>query len=174
MKLPAFPALSVSKGARLRFWLNTSLKAVSGTYFVLTSLYCLLVFLPDTFVAFIKTPPYAWMPWLAHHQAALYWSAIGAGLLSAWPFPWRRDKRLWVGIGVPFSGGVYVTLRPFLPGLESNSAAYAWSLISLLPLIGMAVWQYSRAVGQRAAAESRAMPSPSDFPPECWSLWWSA
>jgi Sulfatase len=152
MKLPAFPALSVSKGARLRFWLNTSLKAVSGTYFVLTSLYCLLAFLPYTFVAFIKTPPYAWMPWLAHHQAALYWSAIGAGLLSAWPFPWRRDKRLWVGIGVLFSGGVYVTLRPFLPGLESNSAAYAWSLISLLPLIGMAVWQYSRAVGQRAAA----------------------
>jgi len=152
MKLPAFPVLFASKGASLRLWLNTLLRAVSGTYFVLTSLYCLLAFLPYTFVAFIKTPPYAWMPWLAHHQAALYWSATGAELLSAWPFPWRRDKRLLVGIGVLFAGGVYVTLRPFLQGLESDSAAYSWSLISLLPLIGIAVWQYSRAVGQRGSA----------------------
>jgi len=131
----------------LRLWLNTILKAVSGTYFVLTSLYCLLAFLPYTFCAFIKTPPYAWMPWLAQHQAALYWSAIAAALISLWP--WQKDKRTWIGIGLLFAAGVYLTLRPFLPGLENNSAAYAWSLIALLPLIGIAVWQSAGAAGQR-------------------------
>ena len=131
----------------MRLWLNTILKAVSGTYFVLTSLYCLLAFLPYTFCAFIKTPPYAWMPWLAQHQAALYWSAIAAALISLWP--WQKDKRTWIGIGLLFAAGVYLTLRPFLPGLENNSAAYAWSLIALLPLIGIAVWQSAGAAGQR-------------------------
>ncbi len=132
----------------MRLWLNTLLKAVSGTYFVLTSLYCLLAFLPYTFCAFIKTPPYAWMPWLAHHQAALYWCAVAAALISAWP--WQKDHRTWLGIGPLFVAGVYLNLRPFLPGLENNGAAYAWSLISLLPLIGIAVWQSASAARQRS------------------------
>ena len=53
----------------MRVWLNTLLRVAAGMYFVVTSLYCLLAFLPYTYAAFIKTPPYAWMPWLAHHQA---------------------------------------------------------------------------------------------------------
>ena len=137
----------VEEAPLLRLWLNTLLKAVSGTYFVLTSLYCLLAFLPYTFCAFIKTPPYAWMPWLAHHQAALYWCALAAALISAWP--WQKGHRTWIGIGLLFSAGVYLTFRPFLPGLENNSAAYAWSLIALLPLIGMALWQTTSAEIQR-------------------------
>jgi arylsulfatase A-like enzyme len=133
----------------LRLWLNTLLKVVAGTYFVLTSLYCLLAFLPYTFVAFIKTPPYAWMPWLAHHQAALYWVAIAAALASSWPGQaGARDKRFKVGLGLSGAAGVYVTLRPFLPGLENNSAAYAWSLIALVPLVAISVWQMSSGAGR--------------------------
>jgi arylsulfatase A-like enzyme len=126
----------------LRLWLNTLLKIVAGTYFVLTSLYCLLAFLPYTFCAFIRTPPYAWMPWLAHHQAASYWAAIAAAMAAAWPLQTRwKDSRFLIAIGLLAAGGVYLTLRPFLPGLQSNSAAYGWSLITLLPLIGIALWQ---------------------------------
>ena len=137
----------------LRFWLNILLKVVSGTYFVLTSLYCLLAFLPYTFCAFIKTPPYAWMPWLAHHQALTYWVAVTAALASSWAAQtqWKHKAAL-IGIGLLAAGGVYVTLRPFLPGLQSNSEAYAWSLIALLPLIGIAVWQLFG--GQHALADA--------------------
>ena len=131
----------------MRLWLNILLKAVSGTYFVLTSLYCLLAFLPYTFCAFIKTPPYAWMPWLAHHQAALYWCVLAATLVSA--YPWQKDNRTWIGIGLLLAAGVYLTLRPFLPGLENNSAAYAWSLTALVPLIGIAVWDSAIAARRR-------------------------
>jgi hypothetical protein len=134
----------------LRLWFNTLLKVGSGTYFVLTSLYCLLAFLPYTFCAFIKTPPYAWMPWLAHHQAVLYWAAIAAALITGQPpANWRKDKRSAVGIGLLAAAGLYVTLRPFLPNLESNSAAYYWSLTALVPLIAIAVWQYSSAARPR-------------------------
>jgi Sulfatase len=131
----------------LRLWLNTALKVVSGTYFVLTSLYCLLAFLPYTFCAFIKTPPYAWMPWLAHHQAAMYWTAIAAALISSWPLAnLSKDKRSIFGIVLLTAAGVYITLRPFLPVLENNNAACYWSLTALLPLIAISVWQYATAV----------------------------
>ncbi|HSY91897.1 MAG TPA: sulfatase-like hydrolase/transferase [Candidatus Binatus sp.] len=140
----------------MRRWINPLLKVVAGTYFVLTSLYCLLAFLPYTFVAFIKTPPYAWMPWLAHHQAALYWAAIAAALAAGWPSQDRaKSKRFLVGIGLLGSAGVYVTLRPFLPGLENNGAAYAWSLIALLPLVAISVWQTTNAV-ERGEPGARA------------------
>jgi len=136
----------------LKLWLNTLLKIVSGTYFALTSLYCLLAFLPYTFCAFIKTPPYAWMPWLAHHQAALYWSAIAGALLSV--SSWQAciaNKRSRIVSGLLFVGGVYISLRPFLPGLQSDNAAYYWSLTALLPLIGLSIWQRSRAEAERGA-----------------------
>ena len=141
----------------MRLWLNTLLKFLAGTYFVVTSLYCLLAFLPYTFAAFIKTPPYSWMPWLAHHQALLYWLAIAAALISQSSLQVRwDDKRTLAGIGLLAAGGVYVTLRPFLPALENNGAAYRWSLLSLLPLIGIAVWQSCR--GLREPDEDRAVP----------------
>jgi Sulfatase len=134
----------------LRLWLNTLVKFLAGTYFVVTSLYCLLAFLPYTFAAFIKTPPYSWMPWLAHHQALLYWLAIAGALSSHSPLQIRwDDKRTLAGIALLAAGGLYVTLRPFLPALENNAAAYAWSLLSLLPLIGIAIWQSCRGVRDR-------------------------
>lgn len=177
------------EGAALRLWLNTLLKIVSGTYFALTSLYCLLAFLPYTFCAFIKTPPYAWMPWLAHHQAALYWSAIAAALFSGSTFlaptlsastlsastlspsplqdlkqDLTRDKRSQALIGLLIVAGVYITIRPFLPGLQSDNTAYYWSLTALLPLIGLSIWQMSRAAGQRRAdAEPKNDPAPFGF-----------
>ena len=146
--------LSVFKGARLRLWLNALLKVAAGTYFVVTSLYCLLAFLPYTFCAFIRTPPYAWMPWLARHQAGLYWLAIAAGIGSGWTSQARGiSKRAFAGIGLLFAGGVYLTWRPFLPGLQSNNAAYLWSLVALLPVLGFTVWQLSSATVERERSE---------------------
>ncbi len=133
--------IAVVGGAGLRLWLNTLLRIAAGTYFVVTSLYCLLAFLPYTFAAFIKTPPYAWMPWLAHHQALLYWIAIASGLGARWPWKIQNSRRLFVGVGLLAVGGVYVTMRPFLPGLQSNNTTYFWSLIALLPVLGFSLWQ---------------------------------
>ena len=38
-------------------------------------------FLPYTYCAFIKAPPYPWMPWFTHHQAALVLGALAAGAM---------------------------------------------------------------------------------------------
>ena len=139
----------------MRLWLTTLLRLIAGTYFVVTSLYCLLAFLPYTFCAFIRTPPYAWMPWLAQHQALLYWLAIAAGLAANWPMQRRGvSKPSLAGVGLLVAGGIYVSLRPFLPGLQDNRAAYGWSLVALLPVLGFALWQlWGGAAAQRRGDE---------------------
>jgi len=135
----------------LKLWLKTLLGLMSGAYFLLTSLYCLLAFLPYTYTAFIKAPPYPWMPWFAHHQAALYCAAVLAGLMAAAPDlgNWKkRDSRFLVGACLLAAGGVYLSLWPFLPGLQSDNAAFGWSLLALLPVVGLAVWRLADTVAK--------------------------
>lgn len=124
--------------------MKTLLGLVSGAYFVLTSLYCLLAFLPYTYTAFIKAPPYPWMPWFVHHQAALYCAAVLAGMMAAGPGigSWNKtDTRFLAGACGLAVGAVYLSVWPFLPGLQSDFAAYGWSLAALLPVVGMAAWR---------------------------------
>ena len=126
----------------MRLWLNTLLKAVSGTYFVLTSLYCLLAFLPYTFFFLIKAPAYAWMPWFVHHQAVLYWFAAAAAVAANWRLrdAWK-SRRFLTGASLLVVTGLYLTFRPFLPTLADNQPAYWWSLAALLPVIVVALWK---------------------------------
>ena len=134
--------------ANLRLLIQTVLRVVAGAYFVLTSLYCLLAYLPYTYCAFIKAPPYPWMPWFTHHQAGLFWLAAACAIVAS---EWCADRdeghktlRRFVLVTFSIAIGTYLTARPFLPGVQSNRAAYWWSIASLLPVIGFALWDLSR------------------------------
>lgn len=116
----------------MRTWLFTLLKLLWGIYLVLTSIYCLLAFLPYTYFALIKAPPYEWMPWFAHHQALLYWLALLAVAITQWPR--GKSSGFLARFAVLAAAGVYLVVRPFLPSLQNNWTAYVWSLIALLPL----------------------------------------
>jgi Sulfatase len=148
-----------SRFGTLRLWLNTGLRFLVGTYFVLTSLYCLLAFLPYTYFFLVKAPAYAWMPWFVRHQAALYWMAAAAAIVGEWDVvaQWRkrkRDVRFLTGCALLAAAGFYLSARPFLRTLEDNSAAFWWSLAALAPLIGIALWRR----GDDAAAERDERP----------------
>ncbi len=119
----------------MKLWTQAFLRFAVGTYFVLTSLYCLLAYLPYTFFFLIKSPPYAWMPWFVHHQAALCWIALLAALASRWSFHHASSTKiqLILGFAALTIAGVYVTFHPFLNDVENTRATYWWSLASLLP-----------------------------------------
>ena len=149
----------------MRLAIQALLKFVAGIYFVLTSLYCLLAFLPYTYCAFIKAPPYPWLPWFTHHQGILYWVAIACGLLAAITGVWRQLSRVeklkfFTVSGLLASAGIYVNVRPFLTGLLDTPAAYVWSLISLLPLLALSVAR-SRDLSE---SDDRALREPRTFP----------
>ncbi|HEV2400210.1 MAG TPA: sulfatase-like hydrolase/transferase [Candidatus Sulfotelmatobacter sp.] len=128
-------------------FIQTVLRIVAGTYFVLTSLYCLLAYLPYTYTAFIKAPPYPWMPWFAHHQALLFWLASIAWSFGAvgkfYPRYSRKDGRSALPILWIMLLGPYISLRPFLPSIQSNRVAFWWSIASLLLVIGFSAWDLS-------------------------------
>jgi hypothetical protein len=116
----------------LRTWLSTLSKAVWGIYLILTSVYCLLAFLPYTYVGLIKEPPYPWMPWFANHHAVLYLLALAGLAITQWP----KEKNLtfMALLGILAVAGVGLLVRPFMTTLQDNQMAYWWAVIALLPL----------------------------------------
>ena len=102
------------------------------------------------------------MPWFTHHQAALYWLAAAAIVVANWNSSaprFARGERLrgarpLAGICMLPLAGVYLSVRPFLPGLQSNRAAYWWSVAALLPVIGAGLWR------SNATAEDRRLSDP--------------
>ena len=119
----------------MRIWLSTLSRAVWGIYLILTSVYCLLAFLPYTYVALIKEPPYPWIPWFANHHAVLYLGALAGVALTQWP---KQKKLSLLLFGTLAAVGVALLVRPFMPTLQDNQTAYWWSVAALLPLVLMA------------------------------------
>jgi len=145
----------------LRLALNTLLRVVVGAYFVFTSLYCLLAYLPYTFYFLIKAPAYAWMPWFVHHQAALFWVTAASIVFANWRVreAWsRRDRRFLIGVGLLTAAGIYLSLRPFLPSVQDDRAAYWWALISLLPLAALSLWKRSAESGDPSPQSDNRAP----------------
>ena len=116
----------------MRRWTATFLKLIWGIYLVLTSIYCLLAFLPYTYFALIKAPAYSWMPWFAHNHRPLYWPALLAAAVAT--HAGRKTRADALLFGTLALGGIYLAARPFMPTLQNNWEAYWWSLIALLPL----------------------------------------
>jgi hypothetical protein len=117
----------------LRKWFEAILKILFGAYFALTSVYCLLAFLPYTYYAMIKSPAYAWIPWFARHHALLFWLAVVAAAIA-----YRSHKRrtaYFVCFGVLACVGILLSVRPFLAGLESNRTAYFGGVAALWAII---------------------------------------
>ena len=117
----------------MRLCATTILKVCWSVYLLLTSLYCLLAFLPYTYYALIKAPAYEWMPWFVHHHALLYWLAWGAAAVAYWP----GRKRSWQSLIllVLAAPGLYLLARPLMPTLQSDRTAYVAGLLALALLI---------------------------------------
>ena len=111
----------------------TFCQAFWGAFLLLTSLYCLLAFLPYTYVALIKAPPYAWVLWFIAHYAALYWAALLAGVIGFW-----RRRRL-VSLGFFLAQAMWGFFVPhFMRNLPCDGRAYASSLGALFLVVGVA------------------------------------
>ena len=143
----------------LRPWLFAALKLLWGIYLLLTSIYCLLAFLPYTYFALIKAPPYHWMPWFSHHQAALYFLVLAGVAIVEWQ-EGKRPKFVLIFGGLTVAGSG-LAARPFLPTLQDSWPAYAWSLVALVPLLLLAAIDvhrsWSATADDNAEHEDRGM-----------------
>jgi hypothetical protein len=133
-------AFIVDSKLTLRALLLDLPRVVWGVFLLLTSVYCLLAFLPYTYFALIKAPAYAWMPWFVRHHPWLYWGAL-LGFAAAQRFGSERDSSLRARTfnlllaGSLVLAGFYLSARPFMLALQNTWAAYFWSLVAFVPLL---------------------------------------
>ena len=123
----------------MQFWSRTSLKLLWTAYFLLTSFYCLLSYLPYTYYAVIKAPPDAWIPWFVTHHVHIYWLLLlgGAGIYRSE----KGTRRFAIFYGASVLMGIFLAFHPILFQLKSDFSAYAWCIASLVPLGFMGLFQ---------------------------------
>lgn len=120
----------------MKSWIYRLVKLCLGVFFALTSLYCLLAFIPYTFFFLIKEPPYAWLIAFASYHTAFYWVAVAAAFLVYWP----QRKRLLVLLAwvLLLATAIFFTVRNFLPNIQNNWTAFAVSLTVFIPMVLLA------------------------------------
>jgi sulfatase-like protein len=107
------------------------------TYLLLTSAYCICVFLPYTNYALIKAPPYPWIPWFAAHHAHLYWIAFIAAVFGYYQGPARRLRLTILGLWAVL--GIALEAHPFITSLEGERMDFVWALLALLVTMPLTV-----------------------------------
>src|SRR5271167_2350197 len=125
------------------------LKLLCGTFFVLTSFYALLASLPYTYYAFIKSAPYAWVPWFAGHHGLLYWAALLCLLVAYQNF--LRSVPFTVFFASLAMVGVFLSVWPILPSLRDNSRSYWVATVALFPVViagALGVWKQYKKNGE--------------------------
>jgi len=109
-----------------------ALELVWGGFLLLSSLYCLLAFLPYTNSALIKAPPYDWVPWFVRHHWELCWLML---LVAFAAFYRSFARKALLLLFVPQALLVVsVSLVRFMPRVDTNWETYVWSLTMLSPL----------------------------------------
>jgi Sulfatase len=139
----------------LRKWFDAILKIFFGAYFVLTSLYCLLAFLPYTYYSLIKSPAYLWMPWFARHHDLLFWLAVLAAAIAF--HPGKKRVAYFVGLGVLTCLATYLAIQPFLLSVKSNRTAYLGSVVALwmiILVVSLCGFENSAIAGSETSAKS--------------------
>ena len=127
-----------------------------GAFFLVTSLYCLLVYVPFTYFGFIHNALLGWLPGFVRFHALIY-----AGLLCGVTATFLRDLRhtatrraVAAFIVFNFSICLYLWRGPALADVTPDLASYSWSLVSLLPLILLGAIDLAGSVAENVGARS--------------------
>ena len=131
------------------------LRILWGSFLLFSSIYCLLAFLPFTYSALIKAPPYDWLPWFVSHHAMLYWVALAAAVLGYGPVFKSNTKS--VLFTLQAAVGLCILVRPFLGSVHPDWRTYSWSLVTLALVISIAAADAGRFLATQSAAKGPAL-----------------
>ena len=120
-----------------------------GIFLLITSVYCLLFFIPFTYFGFIHNPLLAWLPVFVRIHAYLYSALLGAVAITLAPkFHDHRTKRsAFAFLLLHAAVGMYLLFRPALGSMTRDIFPYIWSMLSLFPLMWLAALDLT-ATGQ--------------------------
>jgi len=102
-----------------------------------SSLYCLLAFVPFTYIHFLQFSHFGWLTAFVRYHPVLYvfaFAPVAVSMLGRLDRPSTRRATigfLSIGCGTMF----LLPMRPILGELENGPASLVWSLVFLLPLL---------------------------------------
>ena len=115
-------------------------RLVFSAFCFVTSLYCLIAFIPFTYQQVIEFRVVSWTSGFAQYHPWLYWVALAC---AAWTLrnDYRRGTRALVAtvVAAGVITGVGLSVSPLLPGLGNDAASLGWAAAWLLPLCAVAL-----------------------------------
>ncbi len=120
----------------MRSLIYVVLKLCFGIFLLLTSFYCLLAYIPYTYLFLIKEPPYGWLIKFPAYHVWLYWCAVAAALFLYWPQ--RKKATAAAGWLLLVGEGIVLTWSGFFPHIQSTRTTYFAGVLTLLPLLLLA------------------------------------
>ena len=118
-------------------WFAVAARVCFAALMLLTSVYCLLAYIPDTYFAFIQAPFQPWVVELIRLHAYIYCAllaALSGALLAEYRF--GRARRMAIEF-IAFQAAVavyFLMKRPF-SHLTNSSMSFVWAVATLSPLI---------------------------------------
>src|SRR5881296_1043707 len=117
-------------------------RAVYAAFNLLTSVYCLLAYLPFTYHQIHRGGLIGWVDGYAHFHPWLNLAAT-ACLVPLLVDSWRRggvSRRLAAGLGIyQASSAMALLIHPVLAHLQNSFTSFCWAAVALIPLIWLAV-----------------------------------
>ena len=123
-------------------------------FFVFTSLYCLLAYVPFTYQQFLKPGVLNSLVVFARFHPWFYWLTI-TGLAATSAEGLRSRSVTGILLAALGAFGIVLLFRPLLRNLENSDASYYWSLLALVPVLCLAIVDLSG--GAAAVGQARAL-----------------
>ena len=119
--------------ARLGFTVSRLLVVL---FILLTSIYCLLAWIPFTYQQVVKGGLLPALTVFVKWHPQIYWAVLVLAAGTLLP-DMRRRKTRWLAatfLAVHFAAGCWLQANPLLAGLHNELRSFYWSLITLAPL----------------------------------------
>ena len=120
-------------------------KIVFAIFFLLSSLYCILAYVPFTAQQVVKGDLIPILNVFARHQQYLYWIVL---LLAAVAVGVQRSRvhiYFWI---LHLAAGVFLLLRPVLTNPDPSTRTLIWAFLMLSPLVWLAVLDWNATYPQ--------------------------
>jgi hypothetical protein len=126
-------------------------------YILLTSIYCLLAWIPFTYQQVVKGGLLPALTIFVKLHPQIYWAILALAAATLLPDVQRRKTR-WLAVAflaVHLAGGFWLQGHPLLAGLHNELRSFYWSLITLGPLFWLAAIDWAGQWGGIGWAEFR-------------------
>src|SRR5262249_22829813 len=126
---------------RVPRWVVVAGRLWLGAVVLLTSIYCLLTYVPFTYQHLHQARLVYSLTLFVRFHPLLYWLSLGAAALTLREDLSRARTRIPAfGFLFFYAGvGTVLTAEPLLPSLGGDARSLAWALFALTPLVWMAV-----------------------------------